>query len=257
MHTSGRLRDKGCKVRKCLSVKKPSKNIAESREYDVGCVLNNTNQSAISDEQNKTEDTGAINNHILGSEMVDTGAIDQDFLGSEDRWDLEVDLDAKVDTEGVNTNCGLSCSDFSNSLKILENRNEWSGGSARFFMRDHQINGNRLRGLVFNSVIDTKVNHDFSSLSLDDMYFHLHIASIHYGLPTTKSIDLVNLMLHESTKYKQIIQSEKKELSDTYCKSIIQVLATRGLLKDQDQATSILQEVKHCVETEFISSIDS
>ena len=111
-------------------MKKPSKNIAESREYDVGCVLNNTNQSAISDEQNKTEDTGAINNHILGSEMVDTGAIDNlilesedkwDFLGSEDRWDLEVDLDAKVDTEGVNTNCGLSCSDFSNSLKILEN----------------------------------------------------------------------------------------------------------------------------------------
>ena len=259
-HTSGRLRDKGCKVRKCPSVKKPSKNIAESREYDVGCVLNNTNQSAISVEQNKTEDTGAINNHILGSETVDTGAIDNlilesedkwDFLGSEDRWDLEVDLDAKVDTEGVNTNCGLSCSDFSNSLKILENRNEWSGGSVRFFMRDHQIHGNGLRGLVFNSVIDTKVNHDFSSLSLEDMYFHLHIASIHYGLPTTKSIDLVNLVLHKSTKYKQIIQSEKKELSDTSCKSIIQVLTTRGLMKDQDQPTSILQEVKHCVETEL------
>ena len=259
-HTSGRLRDKGCKVRKCPSVKKPSKNIAESREDDVGCVLNNTNQSAISDEQNKTEDTGAINNHILGSEMVDTGAIDNlilesedkwDFLGSEDRWDLEVDLDAKVDTEGVNTNCGLSCSDFSNSLKILENRNEWSGGSARFFMRDHQIHGNGLRGLVFNSVMDSKVYNDFSSLTVEDMFFHLHIASIHYGLPTTKSIDLVNLMLHDSSKHKQLIQSEKKELSDIYHKSIVRVLTTYGITKDQEETTSILQEIKDCVETEL------
>ncbi len=129
-HTSRRLRDKGCKVRKCPSVKKPSKNIAESTEDDVGCVLNRTYQSALSVEKNKTEDTGAINNHILESEMVDTGAINNHFLGrevkwaflgSEDRWDLEVDLDAKLDTEVVHTSCGLSCSEFSNSLKILEN----------------------------------------------------------------------------------------------------------------------------------------
>ena len=120
-------------------------------------------------------------------------------------------------------------------------------------MRDHQIHGNGLRGLVFNSVMDSKVYNDFSSLKVEDMLFHLHIASIHYGLPTTKSIDLVNLMLHESSKHKQIIQSEKKELSDTYFKSIVQVLSTRGIMKDQDEATSILQEIKDCVETELQS----
>ena len=105
--------------------------------------------------------------------------------------------------------------------------------------------------MVFNSVIDFKVNHDFLSLTLEDMYFHLHIASIHYGLPTTKSIDLVNLMLHESSKHKQIIQYEMKEWSDTYFKSIVQVLTNRGIMKDQDEATSILQEIKDCVETEL------
>ena len=57
-------------------------------------------------EQNKTEDSGAINNHILGYE---------------DRWGWEVELDAKLATEVVCTSCGLSCSSFSNSLKILEN----------------------------------------------------------------------------------------------------------------------------------------
>ena len=105
-HTSGRLRDKGCMARKCPSVKKPSKNIAESTEDNVDCVLNSTYQSVISHEQNKTEDTGAINNYIFGSEDK------WDFLGSEDRWDLEVDLDAKLDTEVVHTSCGFSCFDF-------------------------------------------------------------------------------------------------------------------------------------------------
>jgi hypothetical protein len=101
-----------------------------------------------------------------------------------------------IGTKVVGTSGGLSC--FSSSLKILENCNEWPSGSARFFMRDHQIHGNGSRGLVFNSVMDSRGYSDFSSLTVKDMLFRLHIASIHYGLPTTKSIDLVNLMLHEN-----------------------------------------------------------
>ena len=89
-------------------------------------------------------------------------------------------------------------------------------------MRDHQIQGNGLRGLVFNSVMDSsKVYNDFSSLTEEDMFFHLHIASIRYGLPTTKSIDLENLMLHNTSKHKQLIQSEKVVLSDIHQNSIV------------------------------------
>ncbi len=153
-------------------------------------------------------------------------------------------FDAQVGPEIFGTSIGLSCSNISDSLKILENRNEWPSGSARFFMRDHQIQGNGLRGLVFNSVMDSKVYNDFSSLTEEDMFFHLHIASIHYGLPTTKSKDLVNLMLHDSSKHKQLIQSEKKDLSDIYHKSIVRVLTTHGITKDQEETTSILQEIK-------------
>ena len=131
------------------------------------------------------------------------------------------EFDKQVGPEVFGTSGGLSCSNISNSLKILEDCNEWPSGSARFFMRDHQIHGDGLRGLVFNSVMESKVYNDFSSLTEEDMFFHLHIASIHYGLPTTRSIDLVNLMLHDNSKHKQIIQSEKKELSDIYHKSKI------------------------------------
>jgi hypothetical protein len=47
----------------------------EVGQYDVGYKLNNLYQSATGAEQNKTEDRGASNNHILGYE---------------DRWDWGV-----------------------------------------------------------------------------------------------------------------------------------------------------------------------
>ena len=88
--------------------------------------------------------------------------------------------------------------DTNNPMNILGNRDEWPIGSANLFVRDHKNQGEGLKGLVFNSVIDLKVMSDFSALSVEDMFFHLHIASIYYGLPTTKSVDLATMTLHIS-----------------------------------------------------------
>ena len=49
------------------------------------------------------------------------------------------------------------------------------------------------------------------------------------------------------------IQSEREELSDIYHKSIVQVLTTHGITKDQEETTSILQEIEDCVELELKS----
>ena len=80
----------------------------ESSKDDVGYVLNNSYQSAMGAEQNKTEDTGAINNHILGYK---------------DRGGWEVELDATLGTEVVGTSGVLSCSIFTYPVNILENCN--------------------------------------------------------------------------------------------------------------------------------------
>ena len=112
--------------KKCPSLKNPSKDIVESGKDGVGYKLNNSYQSATRTEQKKTEASGTSNKHILGSE---------------DRWDWDVELDAQVGTEVVGTSGGLPHSNISNSLKILENRNEWPSGSARFFMRDTKFMG--------------------------------------------------------------------------------------------------------------------
>ena len=114
-------------------------------------------------------------------------------------------------------------------------------------MRDHKKQGDGLKGLVLNSVIDSKVYSDFSSLSVKGMFFQLHIASVYYGLPTTKSVDLATMTLHNNSRQYELIQSEKKALSENYQNSIVQVLDARGM--DKLEVTSILQEINDCVQT--------
>ena len=87
---------------------------------------------------------------------------------------------------------------YTSPLTILANRKEWSSVSARFNIQDHKNQGDGLRGLVFNSLVDSKNSSDFSSLTVHDMFFNLHIASIHYGISITKSIDITTMMLHNS-----------------------------------------------------------
>ena len=79
------------------------------------------------------------------------------------------------------------------------------------------------------------------------MFFHLHIASIYCGLPTTKSVDLATMTLHNISQHNELIQSEKKALSEIYHKSIVQVLAARGI--DKQEVSSIVQEINDCVQT--------
>ena len=143
---------------------------------------------------------------------------------------------------------------YTSPLTILANRNEWSSVSARFFIRDHKNQGDGLRGLVFNSVVDSKNSSEFSSLTVHEMFLHLHIASIHYGISTAKSIDITNMMLHNSSEHNQIIESERNVLSDAYHNSIVQVLTGSGILNNPDQIQTILQEINNQVHTELQSN---
>jgi hypothetical protein len=128
---------------------------------------------------------------------------------------------------------------YTSPLSILANRKEWSSVSARFFIRDYKNRGDGLRGLVFNSVVDSKNSSDFSSLTVHDVFFHPLVASIHYGISTTKSIVITTMMLHNSSEHNQIIQSERDMLSDAYRSSILQVLTARGIINNQDQVQTI------------------
>ncbi len=86
------------------------------------------------------------------------------------------------------------------------------------------------------------------------MFFHHHVASIHYGISTAKSIDITTMMLHNSSEHNQIIDSERNVLSDAYHNSIVQVLSAHRILNNQDQTQTILQEINNCVHTELQSN---
>jgi hypothetical protein len=105
-------------------------------------------------------------------------------------------------------------------------------------------------------VIDPKSNHDFSSLNVNDMFFHLHIAAIHYGLPSTKSIDITTMMQHLSTDHNYIIKKERDSIKKAYHNSIVKVLKSHGCFTNQDQAQLILDEISHSVQTEWQSNCD-
>ena len=86
------------------------------------------------------------------------------------------------------------------------------------------------------------------------MFFHLHIKSIHYGISTTKSIDITTMMLHNSSEQNQLFESERNMLSDAHYNSIIQVLTGRGIINNQDQTQTILQEINNHVRTALQSN---
>ena len=66
----------------------------------------------------------------------------------------------------------------------------WSDASRKYFIREHRRKGDGLRGLVINSLLDQHRSNDFTNLSEDKMYRHLHISHVHYGLPQAKSRDI-------------------------------------------------------------------
>ena len=204
------------------------------------------NASAIGNKKNAIIDSASYSqNNSEEDHVASNDDIGCDFNNCyELAWELSEDF-------AVNPARGTI---YTSPLSILANRKEWSSVSARFFIRDYKNRGDGLRGLIFNSVVDSKNSSDFSSLTVDDMFFHLHIASIHYGISTAKSIDITTMMLHNSSEHNQIIQSERNMLSDAYCNSILQVLTARGIINNQDQEQTILKEINNCVHTELQSN---
>jgi len=57
----------------------------------------------------------------------------------------------------------------------------------------------------------------------------------------------MTMMLHNSSEHNQLIESERIMLSDAYHNSIIQVLTGHGIINNQNQTQTILQEINNHV----------
>ena len=96
--------------------------------------------------------------------------------------------------------------------------------------------------MVYNALIDPKMENDFSSLSDKEMFFHLHIAKIHHGVSAAKSQDITTMM-HEVVK--DGIEEKKLEMRNAkpvYEDAVKQALAKLGVgsPNDHDKLRTVL-----------------
>ncbi len=240
-----------------------TKKTREDRaQYEHNTQNKTIAHSSSSEETMARESVASIHEYVGGFDDVNPfdSAFDQhcdsqvSIARDPDVNATEIKTVSEKRDSGVGAGC--FCLDYVNPIDILGNQNEWPSASSRFFIRNHKNQGDGLRGLVFNSVIDSKINNDFSSLTVNEMFFHLHIAAIHYGLPSTKSIDITTMMMHLSTDHNHIIQNERESMKKAYHNSIVKVLKSHGFLTNQDHTQLILDEIDHSVQTEWHSNYD-
>jgi hypothetical protein len=241
--TLGRLKDRGCKcdVVNNTKAKRSQLNPKEDgvvSNNDVGFEVDNTYEPA-SEDIDQTEvkvTTSDEMNQTEGSE-VGINHHGYEYQGCE----VVIELNATSPL-------------YPSPLNILLNQKEWPSGSSRFFIRDKKNQGDGLKGLVFNYLINTKSHSEFSSLTGPEMFFHLHVASIHYGLTTSKSIDLTSVMLQNRDEHIQLMQSERQVLSNAYQNSIVEVLTHCGVVTNHNEISILLQEIQEHVQTQLQSN---
>ena len=72
----------------------------------------------------------------------------------------------------------VSMSECPSSKSIFNDSNEWPCQSANFFVRKIEQQGNGLRGVFYNALIDSKRSCGFHNLHIEEMFFHLHIETL-------------------------------------------------------------------------------
>ena len=117
--------------------------------------------------------------------------------------------------EEAMVNHPVSMSECPSSKSIFNDSNEWPCQSANFFVRDIEQQGNGLRGVVYNAVMDSKRSCGFHNLQIEEMFFHLHIATLHNNI-SQKSSQNVNKVISYMVKQHQ---EEIKEERDVFFKS--------------------------------------
>ena len=95
----------------------------------------------------------------------------------------------------------ISRSECPSSKSILNDSNEWPCQSANFFVREIEQQGNGLRGVAYNDLINLKGSCGFHNLQIEEMFFHLHIATLHNNI-SQKTSQNVNKVISYMVKHR-------------------------------------------------------
>jgi hypothetical protein len=143
---------------------------------------------------------------------------------------------------------------------LFADKSEWPPKSGSFFLREHEKQGDGVRGLVFRALIDHKANTDFDSLSDNEVHHHMHVAKTHKGMSNSKSIDVCAMTKHvvkqgriqSEMKFKQLRESFESSVAESLRKSNTTPNEAEGILNqinklvDKKMEDHHLQSVNQC-----------
>ena len=78
--------------------------------------------------------------------------------------------------------------------KCFASKDEWPSASGKFFLRENRREGDGVKGLIYNALIDRKRVSEFGGLGMDEVHHHLHITSLHHGISQLQSKNVCGVM---------------------------------------------------------------
>ena len=107
----------------------------------------------------------------------------------------------------------VSMSECPSSKSIFNDSSEWPGQSAKFFIHEIETQGNGLRGVVYNAFIDSKRSCGFHNLQIEEMFFHLHIATLHSNISQKNSQNVNEVISYMVKQHQEEINEERDVFS--------------------------------------------
>lgn len=128
--------------------------------------------------------------------------------------------------------------------QVFSDRSEWPENSAKYFQREHNNPGDGNKGLVVNSILDKNRQSGFK-LSDEEMYYHLHAASVHRGITREKSKDVCQLSKHIVLHCGQEMKTALEATDHAYTEALQDNL---GEVLNVNQMGSLITQINQCVQ---------
>ncbi len=100
-------------------------------------------------------------------------------------------------------------SEYPSSKTIFNDSDEWPTQNANFFVRQIKQQGNGLRGVVYNALIDSKISCGFHNLQIKEMFFHLHIATLHSNISQKNCQNVYKFISYMVKQHQEKIKEER------------------------------------------------
>ena len=182
----------------------------------------------------------SVNGKPKGPEGTPDAAVFEASADGDSSWNPEDIPEHHHNMESPNPNCEVH-----DVQLFFSDRSEWPENSAKYFLREHNNPGDGRRGLVFNCLLDKNRTTGFSGLSDEEMYYHLHAASVHRGITQEQSKDVCRLSAHMEKQCQQEMKCALEATNNAYTEALKDAL---GKLVDVTQAKQMMEQIDQSVQ---------